>query len=210
MRRWHTSVRPSSSATARYLPRRPTAVTTAPSSSCATAVGSAGAVRRPSRMSTPTSSRPTSTFTSPRRTVSTSGSSGIDVSQQQRLTLGRRVADLEARGHRIQIGLAAGVHRRQRVAHLDAVAALAVHEHTDRVIDAVLLRGAAGSQPHHLLADAAGVTALNDTGAWRRHVDHERRPWQRGFGVATLRGHPALVALVRGTRVEGTANHRLV
>src|SRR5690242_1850225 len=159
MRRWQTSVRPSSSPTARYLPRRPTPVTTAPSSSWATAVGSSGAVRRPSRMSTPTSSRPTSTFTSPRRTVSTSGSSGIDVPQQQRLPLGRGVADLEAGGHRVQVGLAAGVHRRQRLASLDVVAALAVHEHADGVVDAVLLRGAAGSQPHHLLADAAGVPA---------------------------------------------------
>src|SRR6476620_1075860 len=147
MRRWQTSVRPSASPTARYLPRRPTPVTTAPSSSWATAIGSAGAVRRPSRMSTPTSSRPTSTLTSPRRTVSTSGSSGIDIPQQQRLPDGRRVADLEARGHRIQVGLAAGVHRRQRLARLDAVAALAVHDHADGVVDEVLLRGAAGPEP---------------------------------------------------------------
>src|SRR3954452_23282023 len=163
MRRWQTSVRPSARPMARYLPRRPTPVTTAPSSSCATAVGSAGAVRRPSRMSTPTSSRPTSTSTSPRRTVSTSGSSGIDVPEQQWLAVGRRVADLEACGHSVQVGLAPGVHRRQRIAGRDAVAALAAHEHTDGVVDLVLLRTASGPQPHHLLADAAGVTALDDT-----------------------------------------------
>src|SRR6476661_3880183 len=204
MRRWHTSVRPSSSATARYLPRRPTPVTTAPSSSWATAIGSAGAVRRPSRMSTPTSSRPTSTLASPRRTVSTSGSSGIDLSQQQRLPLGRRVADLEARGHRIQVCFAAGVHRGQRLARLDAVAALAVYEDADRVVDHVLPGGTPGSQPHHLLADAAGVTALDDTGPPRRHLDHERRSRQRGVGVAALSGHPALVALVGCARVKRT------
>ena len=78
MRRWIMHVSPESSGSSRYLPRRSAASTTV---SVSPAITASREVRRTER-SRPTSTRsirrPTRCRCSPRRTVSTSGSSGID------------------------------------------------------------------------------------------------------------------------------------
>ena len=82
MRRWTTSVRPLSSRTSRYLPRRSTDAICSPTSASATRVGSIGRVSRGSRISACVIVAPSSTGAIWRRTVSTSGSSGMPSSRQ--------------------------------------------------------------------------------------------------------------------------------
>ena len=198
MRRWQTSVRPSSSSTTRYLPRRPTRCTTAPQQlvgdrHAGRPAPSAG--RRGCRHST-ARGRP-APRSSPRRTVSTSGSSGIDVSQQQR-PVGRHVADLEAPAT-ASVGLARACTVASGSPASTAVAALAVHHaRRPRGRSESPFAGAAGAQPHRLLADAARRgQRWTVAGARRRHLDHERRARPAGRrGRRPGRGDPAVVALV--------------
>ena len=77
IRRCMTSDAPSSSPTTRYLPRLPTASIRRPASASSTRAGSSGRVQRSSSTSAASIVRPTTSGSSWRRTVSTSGSSGM-------------------------------------------------------------------------------------------------------------------------------------
>ena len=77
MRRWTITASPESSGATRYLPRRPAAVIVVPVSPSITASADVRRTVRSRPTSTRTMRRPTTWSSNPRRTISTSGSSGI-------------------------------------------------------------------------------------------------------------------------------------
>src|SRR6478672_6333877 len=91
----------------RYLPRRATQVTSRPATALSTEAGAAGLVRRSSRMVADSIRLPTSSGSSWRRTVSTSGSSGISrrLTRQVRPWVGLEVGLLELLAGEVRVEL---------------------------------------------------------------------------------------------------------
>src|SRR5437763_13587198 len=202
MRRWQTSEPPSSSPITRYFPRRPTPVTAAPCSAWATASESAGAVSLPSRISTRSSVLPASATARPRRTVSTSGSSGIEPLDHERRRAGGPVCELEAAPHGGHVECGPRVHRRQRITCRHGVAPLSVDDDADRVIDRVCLGGTTGAEPRRSLSDRQRMTPLDHARGVRGYLFDDWRAGERRLRITALGRDPALPALVRGAAFQ--------
>src|SRR5581483_1719467 len=90
--------------------------------------------------------------------------------------------------------LVAGVDLRERLAVVDAVAALLEADDADRVVDRVVLRGSARAEVERGDSDRARGDRLDRPRARGENLAHERRLRQRGeVGVAALRVDPAVV-----------------
>src|SRR5579859_3928852 len=120
-----------------YLPRRSTAATVSPSIRAATSCGSSGRVNRASSMRADAMRLPSIRAASRPRSVSTSGSSGTDDVEDERMGGRRRVGDLVGGDHRfgysIRRRLVTRVDLGEGFAVADLVAALLHADDADRV-----------------------------------------------------------------------------
>ena len=190
-----------------YFPRRSTDATCSPSSSASTSAGSSGSVKRGSWIRTRAERPPDEARLESRAVRLDLGKLGQRLTknvEDERMRDGRRVADLVRREHLVDGGrggcLVAGMHLREHVALRDGIAALAMADHADRVVDLVVLRCSPGAQMESCHANGDRSQPPDVARPRRCDLVHDRRHGQRTLvGISALRRDPPAPDIGGGT-----------